>query len=452
MEKRVLVVAGASGDLFAQKVAPALAWLYNEKRLEEVSIVGVSRKMWGSAEFQEHVAAALEKAKVEYKKEFLNLLDFKTCDVGEDQSLREMLIWMSQTHEQDGSRFSFYLSLSTKLYETIFKTIADFQRSSGHDLKKWLSIIVEKPYGHDEVSARAFDDIIVPVLGDDSIFRIDHYLTKETIQDILAFRFANRIFESAWDNRSIRAIRIHTYESAEVANRAVFYEAVGALRDVGQNHLLQMLAAVTMNEPSPFSVDGIRSARADIFKNLVCDQDKIIVGQYDTYKNISGIDSNSRTDTFFRIAARIQTPRWNGVSIELSAGKALDRKETYIEIEFIPSAVSFSRFKGPLTSNIVRFSLYPKEEVLITIFGKEPGLNAGLKPRTFGYSIHDSEGPKAESGYAAVLDAALDRDRGQFASSEEIHAAWKFIDSIKNAVQDRLPVFYEVGSKPEGIQ
>jgi glucose-6-phosphate 1-dehydrogenase len=450
--KRVLVVAGASGDLFAQKVAPALAWLHSQKRLEEVAIVGVSRKSWSADDFRSHVSAALESRSAAFDPSFLQLLDFRSSDFEKTESVVDLIGWMSDIHKKDGTHFSLYLSVSPKLYELVFTALAHAEQKHSHNAKGWLSLIVEKPYGDSEASAQKLDEIIVPVLGADAIYRIDHYLTKETIQDILAFRFANRIFEAAWDNRSIAKIRIHAYETATVAKRAAFYDVTGALRDMGQNHLLQMLAAVTMDEPMSADADGLRSARAAIFKHLSVANGGVTVGQYEGYASSEGVVAGSKTDTFFRIDATIDTPRWKGVEIELSSGKALDRKETYIEVEFKVATVDFSRFKGQIKANIIRFSLFPKEEVWISIFGKEPGLDAGLKRRAFGYSMHEDGVQGKDLAYAAVLDAALDGDKDQFAGKDEVHAAWRFIDGIRATLADRNLVAYAPGTDPDMIQ
>jgi glucose-6-phosphate 1-dehydrogenase len=450
--KRVLVVAGASGDLFAQKVAPALAWLHSQKRLEEVSIVGVSRKNWSAEDFRTHVSAAFGALFLQSSQDFLQLLDFKSFDIENADSVAQLIQWMADDHAKNGTWFSLYLSVSPKLFEPVFTAIAEAEKKHSHNVKGWLSLIVEKPYGDSEAAAQKLDSIISPVLGDDAVYRIDHYLTKETIQDILAFRFANRIFEAAWDDRSIAAIRVHAYETATVAKRAAFYDATGALRDVGQNHVLQMLAAVTMHEPASTKAEDLRSARAEIIKNLSYDRSSIVLGQYSDYKNAEGVAPDSATDTFFRINAQINMPRWKEVQIELSAGKALDRKETYIEIEFKPSSVDFSRFKGQIQSDLIRFSLYPKEEVWISIFGKEPGLGASLKRRAFGYSMQDESVKGTDIAYAAVLDAALDGDKGQFAGRDEVHAAWKFIDAIRTDAASLAPIEYEPGANPETIK
>lgn len=451
----LLVVAGASGDLFSAKVAPALARLHGDGTLDDVSIVGASRRPWGDDDFRSHVRVALERAHVETMviESFLPKLSYASYDISDESSADALVTWLAVRRAKEGiDRVVLYLSVSPTLYAAAFRAVAKAASSHAPDARTWLSLVVEKPYGTDEAHAAALDAAIEPALGTDAVYRIDHYLTKETLQDILAFRFANRVFEASWSAAHVARIRVCAFETATVGDRGAFYDATGALRDVGQNHLLQMLSAVTMDEPRSFDVDEVRSRRAEPIERLAIDPASVRLGQYDGYLDSKGVAPDSGVETFFRATATIDSDRWRGVPIEFSAGKALDRKETYVEVEFKPSTVDFSRFEGKPEGNVVRFELYPHERVSFRIFGKRPGVGARLAPRQFGYSIQEGWEPSVgDVAYVAVMAAALAGDRLSFAGSREVRAAWRFVDAIRLSVRDVRPTLYTVGTRADEV-
>jgi glucose-6-phosphate 1-dehydrogenase len=450
--RRLLVVAGASGDLFGLKVAPALLRLHREGKLDGVEILGTSRKDWSDADFQVRIAESLTKAGLEPTEEFLTRFGFVKSDISDPGSVDLLLGKLVDARAAGMSSIALYLSVSPELFTPAFTAIAKAIAQRAPDAREWLRVVVEKPYGSDEISAEALDAIILPALGEEGVYRIDHYLSKETLQDVLALRFANRLFEAAWTAPNISEIRVRAYETATVGTRGAFYDGVGAIRDVAQNHLLQMLAAVTMDEPEKFDAQTVRTRRAEAFERLTYQKGSGVIAQYVGYTDTENVAPDSTTETAFSFKLGIDAPRWNGVKIDVRGGKGFDKKETYIEIEFEPSTVSFSRFEGAPGHNVIRIELFPNERVTFKMFGKEPGIGARITPREFGYSIQDTESPVVgDVAYAATLHSAIIGDTAQFVGSREVSASWKLIDHIREDARSRAGRSYAIGTSPDSV-
>jgi glucose-6-phosphate 1-dehydrogenase len=450
--KRLLVVAGASGDLFAIKVAPALLRLHREGKLDGVEILGTSRKDWSNLDFQRHVLEVLTKASLEPTEEFLARFAFAKSDISDPGSVDLLIGKLVDAHATGVSSVALYLAIAPELFTPAFDAIARAVAQRAPQAREWLRVVVEKPYGSDSASAQALDEIILPALGEDGLYRIDHYLSKETLQDVLALRFANRLFEAAWTAPNISEIRIRAYETATVGTRGAFYDGVGAIRDVAQNHLLQMIAAVTMDEPETFDAQTVRTRRAEALERLEYKAETGVIAQYVGYTDTEKVAADSTTETAFSFKLGINAPRWNGVPIDVRGGKGFNKKETYIEIEFQPSTVSFSRFEGAPGHNRIRIELFPSERVTFTMFGKEPGIGARITPREFGYSIQDADAPAVgDIAYAATLHSAIVGDTAQFVGSREVAASWKLTDFLRADARSRPGRSYSIGSDPDSV-
>lgn len=450
--RRLLVVAGASGDLFGLKVAPALLRLHREGKLDGVEIMGTSRKDWSNADFQQRISESLTKAQLDPTEEFLARFSFAKSDISDPGSVDLLLGKLVDAHAAGVSSVALYLAISPELFAPAFDAIARAVAQRAPQAHEWLRVVVEKPYGSDAQSAQALDAIILPALGEDGLYRIDHYLSKETLQDVLALRFANRLFEAAWTAPNISEIRIRAYETVTVGTRGAFYDGVGAIRDVAQNHLLQMIAAVTMDEPETFDAQTVRTRRAEALERLQYHAGTGVIAQYSGYTDTENVAPDSTTETAFSFKLGINAPRWNDVSIDVRGGKGFSKKETYIEIEFQPSTVSFSRFEGAPGHNRIRIELFPSERVTFTMFGKEAGIGARITPREFGYSIQDTETPSVgDVAYAATLHSAIVGDTAQFVGSREVAAAWKLIDAVRNDARSRPGRSYAIGSDPNSV-
>jgi glucose-6-phosphate 1-dehydrogenase len=333
-----------------------------------------------------------------------------------------------------------YLAVSPIFYEVIFGHLA----MSGLNIpcggeSGWTRIIVEKPFGKDTATARKLESQLSQIFQEAQIFRIDHYLAKETIQNILTFRFSNSIFEPIWNATMIEKVHIKLAEKDGVDDRGDFYDGVGALRDVGQNHLLQMLALIAMDRPVSMHGDDVRKKRANILKKLVFPNEKVIRGQYVGFQKEKGVASNSQTETYFKMTAFVETKRWKDVPFILESGKAL--KESKAEI------VIYFKCLDSALQNVLRFRIQPDEGIEIVFWVKKPGFEKEHEQKVLAFSYETSKFEnEVPDAYERVLFDCVRGDQTLFASTLEVKYSWKFITPILREWQ-KLPLLaYSRGS------
>lgn len=454
----IFVILGATGDLMAKKIVPALFSLYEKGNLpSDFRLLGVSRRDWNDADLRHHVETILNvkvpNASPASVASFLKLaiykkLEFHSSDdyVGLKNSLRAI-----DNERGMCSNKLFYLSVPPEFYGNILDNLRSAGLAEECALNEgWTRVVVEKPFGNNEKSAKALDAKLAKIFKEDQIYRIDHYLAKETFQNVLAFRFYNNLFENGWGKGLIEKIYVRELENIGVEDRGPFYDPLGALRDVGQNHLLQMIALATMDQPRDLSATEIRKSRAAILKKLVpLSPSKVKAqtfrAQYEGYRSIKGVASDSETETYFRARFSIAHPRWKGVTFVMEAGKRLidprEKKEiTEIEVVFrhpdpCLCSSSFSgsgkhNFPGHYKNSIV-FRQDPTEGITIHFWSKKPGFAMEVEERTFEFDLRKTErkGQYTEEYEKLLLDC-IGGDQTLFVSSREIAAMWRFIDPI----------------------
>lgn len=424
------IVFGASGDLFTKKLASSFIRLDDEGLLpENTEIIGVSRRPWSSADFRNHVVSVYPNA----TEQFLARLKFVQGDATEYGTYRQLFDMCA------GEDILMYLSVSPKLYATIFS----FFKEVGFPERARL--LIEKPFGTDGSEAHDLDVLLSESIPESSVYRIDHYLAKETLQNILAFRFSNEIFMPVWNNDHIAEIHVTMVEKIGVETRGDFYDSIGALRDVGQNHVLQMLAAVVMDQPQSMSVSDIRDSRANVFSLLKPTLvDKWFRGQYRGYTDIPGVGNGSTTETLFSIYATLDHPSWRSIPIRLTAGKSVDRREGSISIAFKKSNQRVCVGAACDTTNSVRFELAPREQIQIQLFTKKEGMTQEFEPHYFSMPFESH----VDRAYDKIIHDALIGDQTLFASSREVVTSWRFIDEVHTQLQTRPLVIYEQGTNP----
>lgn len=441
----VLVIFGATGDLMTKKITPALFNLFQKGKLPKLfRIIGVARRNISREEFHTHITQILKKSD-EWngnKKEAERFLNFFYYHQGKFETRKDYDTLAHELGRVDGewkvcSNKLFYLAVPPQFYETIFKHLA----GSGLTIpcgpeEGWTRVLVEKPFGSDEDTAEKLDLLLAKLFKEEQIYRIDHYLAKEMLQNILSFRFSNNILEEGWNNKFIEKIEIRLLETLGAEGRGAFYDGVGALRDVGQNHLLQMLAFVTMEHPKNYGADVIRAARADILKHLVPPTKKEVYehsfrAQYKGFRDIEGVKKRSQTETYFRIRGFLDTPRWRGVPIFFESGKRLKSpvKEivvTYKHVEPCLCPAGAGHYK-----NKVVFSLEPREGIHITFLSKKPGLELQVEPREleFIYRHRNLKSQYVEEYEKLLLDC-IEGNQMLFLSTDEVKAMWRFIDPV----------------------
>jgi glucose-6-phosphate 1-dehydrogenase len=440
----IFIAFGASGDLMRLKVIPALFHLYRKGRLpQQFRILGFSRREWSDADFRDQIRSVIEVHAgdaTEGIDAFLELFEFQRGDFDERESyerLKERCEALEDAWGMSAHKL-FYLAVAPEFYTTIAGRIASAglsERKRGHG---WTRVVVEKPFGSDEASARAIDEYLAKHFAEEQIYRIDHYLAKEMLQNILTFRFSNNLFEIPWGSEIIERVDIRLLESIGAEKRGSFYDATGTLRDVGQNHLLQMLALIAMEHPRSFESEAIRAKRRDILNYLETPTDSDVKNyskraQYDGFRNIKGVHPESQTETYFQTRATLNHPKWMGVPFFLEAGKRLGTPLKEIVVTFRHPRPCLCP-TGDHHTNAVIIRLEPKEEIVVEFWIKKPGFDFETERRDLKFLLRE-RGAVAQytEEYEKLLLDCLNGDQTLFITTEEIRSMWRYIDPIVDA-------------------
>ncbi len=453
----VFIIYGATGDLMGKKIVPALFNLYKKGKFPNLfKIIGFSRRDLTEEQFIEYVHDLLikhssEKMTNEQIQKFLTYFLYHKGDFDDMASYKSLASRMGIIDGEWNvcANKLFYLAVPPQFYKNICNHLA----SSGLTIpcgpdEGWTRVIVEKPFGHDLKTAKELDNLLGKLFKEEQVYRIDHYLAKEMLQNILTFRFANNLFEHEWNNKFISKINIRTWESIGAEGRGVFYDSVGALRDVGQNHLLQMLALVTMDRPKSLDAEDVRAKRAELLSTLrplTAEEVKrsSFRAQYKGYKNIAGVKEDSKKETFFRIHAKLESPRWKGVKIMLEAGKKLPLKKE-VEVILRHPTPCLCPEGSPHFQNKIIFSLEPKEGIVVEFQSKRPGIESSLSERKMNFVYRKvNQRVQYVEEYEKLLLDCISGSQLLFLSTPEIQACWKFIDSITDAWEQNLVELYE---------
>ncbi len=447
----ILVVLGATGDLMTKKIVPALFNLHEKKRLPpHFELVGVSRRDWRDEDLKKHVRAILDvkapHASSSSIASFLELATYHKLTFDSLEDYRALYDRLKRIDDEWGmcANKLFYLSVPPQFYDQILTNIHESHLADGCGPNEgWTRVIVEKPFGSDEKSAKALDARLAKLFKEEQIYRIDHYLAKETFQNILAFRFFNNLFEDDWGSDLIEKIYVREYENIGVEDRGAFYDPVGALRDVGQNHLLQMVALATMDQPESLDAAAVRKSRAALLETLIPPSareagERTFRAQYEGYRSVKGVAPHSETETYFRVKVSLSHPKWQGVPIVMEAGKRLidpKKGEEVTEVEVIfrhPQPCLCP--PGKHYKNSLVFRQDPKEGITIHFWSKKAGFAMELEERTFEFNLRHAE-HKAQytEEYEKLLLDCIAGDQMLFVSSEEIAAMWRFVDPILGA-------------------
>jgi len=454
----IFIILGITGDLAGRKLLPALLNLYVKKELpQKFAIVGFSRRPLNRAEFRsfirEHMHIKPGQYKEEEVKHFIDHMYYEQGNFDTSDSYAHLSQRLKSIDDIFGqcSNKLFHLSTPPTLYESIFTQLynSGLTIPCGGD-EGWTRILVEKPFGNDIETAKKLDKKLGGLFKEDQIFRIDHYLAKEALQNILAFRFANSLFEPLWNRNHIDKVHIKLMEKIGVGSRGSFYDSIGALKDVGQNHILQMLALIAMEPPKEMTAESIRKERAKVLSHLQIVNGKnvmsrVVRGQYEGYRHESGVREHTQTETFFRIEASIDNPRWKNVPFYIESGKEMSEQKTEINIYF-------KNDKNDKTyedrQNVLTFRIQPDELIKIGFWVKTPGFTMDVEPKVlkFKYSDYPSHAVLPDA-YERVLYDAIIGDQTLFTSTDEVMYAWKYITSIINSWSAVPLTIYKKGSQ-----
>jgi glucose-6-phosphate 1-dehydrogenase len=443
-DPQTLILFGATGDLARHKLWPALHDLAASGRLpEDLRVLGISR----SASTEDMRSLAGEhgsgNGRLEDTDAWSRLLEGITAVNGaaDDPELYERL--ESALGEQPGARLS-YLSVAPSLFGEIAGRLAGI--GLGRSAGKASRIVIEKPFGEDLDSARVLRAQLHEHFEEDQLFRIDHYLGKETAQNLMVLRFANGIFEPLWDRRSIASVQVTVAEEGGVDGRGEFYDATGALRDVGQNHLLQLLALTLMDPPSRLAGDELRAERLRVLRAIVpIEPGDAVLGQYEGYEDEEGIADGSRMDTFAALRVRVDSWRWADVPCYLRTGKRLAAKAAEIAIEFRGSPhMPFTSGNGGPGPNRLVIGIQPGERVQMHVSGKRPGEGLDIADLALDFDSGDAVERDAPEAYERLLGDAFAGDQTLFTSSAEVEAQWAAVAPLLEHRPD--PIRYKPGS------
>jgi glucose-6-phosphate 1-dehydrogenase len=460
-----LFLIGATGDLAKKKILKALFTLHKEGLLpEHFTLIGNARKVFTHSEFVEFVRGVVVRTSADEKewKVFAKKLHYVSGDVSEIETLQRL----RKLHDglQSCGNHLWYVATLPKLYIPAVKNIhsSGFHRSDCG----WTKVMLEKPFGTDVTSAHALDQALTSVFDEEQIYRIDHFLAKETVQNLLVFRFANGIFEHLWDRRYIDSIQIlGIAESFGVEGREIFYDQTGVVRDVIQNHVLQMLAMTMMEEPKSLSPHDIRQKRHEILKSLrpiTTEEDiraNVRFGQYaageidgqkvKAYLEEKNIPIGSTTETAVAMRCFVDTPRWEGVPIYIRSGKRMGRTVSEISIQFKePPNRMFAKEDCPEKGNVLTLRIQPNEGVVVRLRVKRPGLGLELEevPMQFCYRNEFQMG--LVEAYVKLIYDAVQGDPTLFPRADGIETSWQYIQPLLDfqAKPDFAPELYSAGS------
>ncbi|MEY3463697.1 MAG: Glucose-6-phosphate 1-dehydrogenase [Cyanobacteriota bacterium] len=457
-----IVIFGASGDLTHRKLIPALFELYRQRRLpSEFAVVGCARRPWSDEEFRRRMAEALADEIGEHRsawEQFAAGLFYEPADLSDPATIVQLgqrLEAIDRNRATRGNR-TFYLSVSPAFYGSGTRALAaagllaDAERSR---------VVIEKPFGTDYASAQELNRIVLGCAKEQQIFRIDHYLGKETVQNILVLRFANTIFEPIWNRNYIANVQITAAETVGVEERAGYYETSGALRDMVQNHLTQMLALTTMEPPGRFDPEAIRNEKAKVLQaaRLADEQEPwqcCVRGQYGAggssgrpipgYRQEPGVNPNSTTETYVAMKLFINNWRWQGVPIYLRTGKRLPKRLSEVVLTFREAPVHlFDAAAGAPTPNQLILRIQPDEGAEFKFEVKAPGSGMRSRPVDMAFSYDESFGEPSDEGYVRLLADAMLGDPTLFTRSDEVEAAWRLYTPVLEVLEEspwQLPV------------
>lgn len=460
----VFIVFGATGDLMTKKIVPSLYALFKANKLPKLlTIIGSARREFTNEEFKEYVKNILVDKSLtvdDTLNSFLSHFEYHKAEFtnpDDYQSLAQKLGKIDNVWQACSNKL-FYIAVPPQSYELLFVQLSKSGLTTpcGPD-EGWTRIIVEKPFGDDYETAEKIDQMLWKLFKEEQIYRIDHYLAKEMLQNILVFRFTNNLLEKVWNNTEIESIDIKLFEALGVEKRGSFYEKVGALKDVGQNHILQLLSLVTMENPISLEAEKVRVTRSKILQFLPdLTEEEIIKNtkryQYKGYKDIQDVSKDSEVETFFDIKFYLNHPRWKDVLIRARSGKRMAEARKEIVMTFKHLDNCLCPVDGEHVQNRVIFRFEPQQEIIIEFWSKKPGYSMEIQQADFKFTYQEvKKQTQYTDEYQKLLLDCIEGNQLLFVSTSEVAAMWKFIDPIVKAWKNNLiPLLeYDPDTTPE---
>jgi len=463
-----LVVFGVTGDLSRKKLIPAIYDLGNRGLLPPgFVLLGFARRDWGVGEFESLARESAEQhARTEFREDVWKRIAESLCflpgSFDDDNAFDELanrLGALQHSHGIQGNA-AFYLSIPPGAFETVLKQMDRTGMADNDKAGGWRRVVVEKPFGHDLASARELNEIVAKVFTERDVFRIDHYLGKETVQNILALRFANTLFEPIWNGNYVDSVQITMAEDVGIGTRAGFYDSAGAARDVLQNHLLQLLALTAMEEPVAFDAEAIRTEKLKVLNAISLPSDLehyAIRGQYDqgwlggsrvpAYVDEKDVPKDSTTETYVAVRLGVETRRWGGVPFYLRTGKRLPRRVTEIGITFkkAPHLPFDATDTVELGRNQLVIRVQPDEGVTLRFGSKVPGSAMEVRDVSMDFLYGESFTESSPEAYERLILDVLLGDQTLFPRNAEVDASWDVIDPLEEFWAGPPPEKYRAG-------
>lgn len=463
----VMVIFGATGDLTQRKLLPALYNLWHEGLLpESFAVVAVGRREKTSEEFREEAYKSVRKfARFEPQEDkwqgLKSRIYYSKVEFFDEKAYRNLSFYLSEMDElykTQGNRI-YYLATAPEFFEVIADNLK--ANEMAQNTGAWQRLVIEKPFGRSLATARYLNSKITDVFSERNIYRIDHYLGKEMVQSISGIRFANTLFEPVWNSRYIDNIQISSSETIGVESRGAYYDKAGALGDMVQNHMLQILALVAMEPPAELSPESIRDEKVKLLKSVVAYENErvienIVFGQYGAasgkdavvkaYRQENMVAADSSTETFFAMKLMVENERWRGMPFYIRTGKRLASKSTEIVIQFKPGANAlFPNASGELEPNLLVIRVQPREEIFLQINTKKPGIQGKISSvrMNFCQNCEDCEAYACSpEAYEKLIFDVMQGDSTLFTRWDEVEQSWKLIDniaSVKNTMKLEVP-------------
>ena len=451
----ILTIFGATGDLSADYLIPALLHMDEHGLLpKNFKLVCVGRRPLTTKSYLDFIVKkshVLKKLSPPRKANFLKHLIYYNGDFSQAENFKGLGEILADHDKPKHTCYNrlFYFATSPQVFAditNILKSAGLLVACAAHERK--VRVLVEKPFGFNLTSAQSLNQLLLKYFSEDQIYRIDHYAGKETVQNLMVVRFANSLFEPLWNNRFIDHVEISVFEKEGAGGRINFYDRTGAIKDFLQNHILQMLALIAMDEPYNLTAEFIRNEKMKVLQALEpLTKEKlparIVKGQYEGYSKEAG--GRSGTETYFALKTYVNLPRWAGVPFYLRTGKKLSKKSTQISIHFREPIRTL--FKDTAV-NVLTFQIQPGESVHLQINNKIPGFGIALHPGDFEFGYKDAFKGEIPGAYERLLLDFMEGDQRLFIRSDEIEAAWKFVDSITERPEfKKLPLYqYKPGT------
>lgn len=456
----VVVIFGATGDLMRRKLLPALTDLFSKKLLpEKLRVIGFSRRDFSHAAFRGLFTERMAE-RVGWGA-FSKKLYYQQGTFGDAAGYKALARRLERIDDQWRVRTNklYYLAVPPSNYLTILNKLSALGLSrQATDAGGWTRILVEKPFGTDLEAAASLDKKLGELFQEEQVFRIDHYLGKETVRNVMAFRFGNPVFEAVWTRNYVERVEVRLTERDGVSGRGEFYDGVGQLRDVGQNHLLQMVALTAMERPSSFSAEAVRDARARLAQAMRSPASgevkrETIRAQYGGYRGEEGVNRKSQTETYFRLRFFVDNERWRDVPFYLESGKAMEENSGEIAVYFKDVSEHLFSHQEIGEQNVLRFLIQPESGIRLRLLVKRPGFSMDLTPRELAFDYTGSFDEQFVEAYEKVLLDCFSGDQMLFARTDEVEASWRFVADILEGWQRGEPKLlgYEQGSSgPKG--